>query len=307
MAKAEILEDNIRKDGAKARTRTYPPVQNLGTKSKVSTPATFNILSGKSPHPKEVKDSALTSINRQAKPPARSPASQSLEISSMRRLSGDDFIGSPSPSLHSTITEPAESTFFVTPHTPVRSDGQTQRPRVGIPLRIPEITFTAKDFSSSPIISGRDPSGRTLSNASIAISEAVIGSGRASPTLSELSQEEQFLDSDAESDNTGAENKVHPVCEETDMEDRVSPINCNSHVTVSRNNGSNLAKSLHGVPGSKGASDAHRVRSVSVSEVNECEAPGSGSAAGIIGSPLRWRRGQAIGEGTFGRVYKGKQ
>ena len=22
-------------------------------------------------------------------------------------------------------------------------------------------------------------------------------------------------------------------------------------------------------------------------------------------SPLRWRRGQAIGEGTFGRVYKG--
>jgi hypothetical protein len=26
---------------------------------------------------------------------------------------------------------------------------------------------------------------------------------------------------------------------------------------------------------------------------------------GISCSPLRWRRGQAIGEGTFGRVYKG--
>jgi hypothetical protein len=305
--KAEVIEDNIRKDGAKAKAKPYPPVLNLGAKSKVGVPATFNILGGKGLHPKEVKDSTLTSINRQGKQPARCPATYSLESTSLRRLSGEDLIGSVSPSLHSTITEPPENIFFATPHTPVRGEAQTSRPRVGVPVRIPEIPLplplAAKEFSVSPIVSGRDPSGRTLSNASTAISEAANCSGRASPTLSELSQEDQFLDSDAESDNTGVENKVHPVCEETDTDDRVSPVNCNSQVTINRHNSSNLVKVLSGAPRSNSTVDAHQMRSGSISEVNECEVPGSGM--GIIGSPLRWRRGQAIGEGTFGRVYKG--
>ena len=303
--KAEVAEDNIRKEGSKAKARQYPPVLNLGAKSKVGVPATFNILGGRGIHTKDVKDSTLTSINRQGKPPARSPAVHSLESTSLRRLSGEDFMGSVSPSLHSTITEPSENIFFATPHTPVRGEAQTSRPRVGVPVRIPEIPLplTSKEFSVSPIVSGRDPSGRTLSNASTAISEAANCSGRASPTLSELSQEDQFLDSDAESDNTGVENKVHPVCEETETDGRFSPANCNSQVTINRHNSSNLVKVLSGAPAAKGAVEAHPMRSGSISEVNECEIPGSGM--GIIGSPLRWRRGQAIGEGTFGRVYKG--
>lgn len=304
--KAEVAEDCIRKEGAKARARPYPPVLNVGAKSKAGIPATFNILGGKGHYPKETKESTLTSINRQGKAHSRSPAIHSLESTSLRRLSGEDFMGgSASPSQHSTITEPPENIFFATPHTPVRGEAQTSRPRVGVPIKIPEIplSLATKEFSVSPIVSSRDPSGRTLSNASTAISEAANCSGRASPTLSELSQEDQFLDSDAESDNTGVENKVYPVCEETDTDDRVSPVNCNSQVTINRHNSSNLVKVLSGAPGSKGAVEAHPMRSGSISEVNECEIPGSGM--GIMGSPLRWRRGQAIGEGTFGRVYKG--
>jgi hypothetical protein len=305
--KAEAVEENVRKEGAKAKAKPYPPVLNLGAKSKVGVPTTFNILGGKGLHSKEMKDSTLTSINRHGKQPARSPAIHSVESTSLRRLSGEDLMGSVSPSLHSTITDPPENIFFATPHTPVRGEAQTSRPRVGVPVRIPEIPLplAAKEFSMSPIVSGRDPSGRTLSNASTAISEAANCSGRASPTLSELSQEDQFLDSDAESDNTGVENKVHPVCEETDTDDRVSPVNCNSQVTINRHNSSNLVKVLSGAPRTNGTVEAHPMRSGSISEVNECEVPGSGM--GIIGSPLRWRRGQAIGEGTFGRVYKGNE
>lgn len=90
-----------------------------------------------------------------------------------------------------------------------------------------------------------------------------------SPSLSELSQEE-YPQSQSESET------------ETDLPPRTS----NNPSKDQKNKFDKVDEKL--INGTAVDSDVHVAEGI-----------------GLNCSPLRWRRGQVIGEGTFGRVYKG--
>ena len=168
----------------------------------------------------------------------------------------------------------------------------------------PESTIHATVFSihrSEKLENCIDETGRSVDPSS-------VHGGRDSPTLSELSQEDQYQHTDSESDNTeifvgnevlnsGRRDKNDNTHHDIIMRSHDSKINIKcitdnmnennidvSNCPISRN-GQNLDFSA------------------------EC-GRGTGTGTGTIdtpNSPLRWRRGQAIGEGTFGRVYKGNR
>ena len=152
----------------------------------------------------------------------------------------------------------------------------------------------------SPVSCGGVTAAVTFSRSPpLVITEADRDAGRNSPTLSELSQEEQYQHTDSESDNT----EVYSTHEHSKTLNREQSTELFGK-TFNRNSSSNLKNVLGDV--SKAGKSKERKNSACKS-INSMEDGFDNMAEGMLNSPLRWRRGQAIGEGTFGRVYKGKR
>lgn len=283
--KTESFGDTKR-DGLRVYSRGYPPVPTLGTMGKVGTPSNSAFVAGKRDSPAAVK-------SRTVKAPSGSPLMQSTEtLSPAQKSVGHDV--DVSSSLLSLATVLSENPSFTVPCGQTKGDTQSARPS-SLRMRVPDIPVASKQSVARP-----------LSYSSVTAAET---SGRASPTLSELSQEDRHEESDGESDITGLDNMIHPAFEEIDTDDRTSSANifsCATSIrggaTVNRNS-SGLNTKAYGDSASVRTVKDPKVRSASLTEGGACEGPDVGS--GVIGSPLRWRRGQAIGEGTFGKVYKG--
>lgn len=282
--KTESVGDTKR-DGPRSNGRGYPPVPSLASVGKVGTPPNSAFVAGKRDSPAAVK-------SRAAKAPSGSPLMQSTEtlLPAQKSVGHDNDVNS---SLLSLATILSENPSFTPPCGQVKGDAQAALP-TSLRMRVPDI----------PLIS-KQPVARPLSYSSVNVADA---SGRASPTLSELSQEDRHEESDGESDITGLENMIHPAFEEIDIDDKTSSANIFSTsvsirggATVNRN--SSGINTVFGDTASVRSEKDPKVRSASITEAGACDGPDAGS--GAIGSPLRWRRGQAIGEGTFGRVYKG--
>lgn len=277
---------DTKRDGLRSNGRGYPPVPSLASVGKVGTPPNSAFVAGKRDSPAAVK-------SRAAKAPSGSPLMQSTEtLLPAQKSSGHD--NDVNSSLLSLATILSENPPFTPPFGQVKGDAQAALP-TSLRMRVPDI----------PLIS-KQPVARPLSSLSVNVADA---SGRASPTLSELSQEDRHEESDGESDITGLENMIHPAFEEIDIDDKTSSANIFSTsvsirggATVNRNS-SGINTTVFGDTASVRSEKDPKVRSASITEAGACDGPDAGS--GAIGSPLRWRRGQAIGEGTFGRVYKG--
>jgi hypothetical protein len=274
---------DTKRDGPRSNGRGYPPVPSLASVGKVGTPPNSAFVAGKRDSPAAVK-------SRAAKAPSGSPLIQSTEtlLPAQKSAGHDNDVNS---SLLSLATILSENPPFTPPCGQVKGDALPTSLRI----RVPDI----------PLIS-KQPVARPLSYSSVNVADA---SGRASPTLSELSQEDRHEESDGESDITGLENMIHPAFEEIDIDDKTSSANIFSTsvsirggATVNRNS-SGINTTVFGDTASVRSEKDPKVRSASITEAGACDGPDAGS--GAIGSPLRWRRGQAIGEGTFGRVYKG--
>lgn len=176
--------------------------------------------------------------------------------------------------------------------------------------KTPELRLPVKESSISPVRVHSNRSKKSVSPNGPGTSR----SGRASPTLSELSQEEQCPDSSGESDNTEVVNKILPRHSVSDGDDRALhgtiPTLNSMHTTESRSNSSRFQSNISNEAMFKKHSpmeSSPRIGSDSViTEINEIEVQGPEAGEVSVGvGVISWRRGQHIGEGTFGRVYKG--
>ena len=125
--------------------------------------------------------------------------------------------------------------------------------------------------------------------------------GRDSPTLSELSQEDQYQHTDSESDNT----EVFVGNEISNSSRRDKTENAHHDIIIRTHDNSKMnIKCITENMDDKNIDVSNCPISRNERNLDSSAESGRG-AMDTPNSPLRWRRGQAIGEGTFGRVYKG--
>ena len=335
-------EKEKEKDALRGKARSSS-IASTGTlhsknKSKSGTPPTPTIMENKGSKRAETKTysasvpvtttvsptaTAVCRRNRLSKPPALlspfhspslcqshapDPSSSSVDFEGSYSLlsMATDLQVSPTslPDLHAILgadlTHPMPMSIPMSIPLPVSIS--TPRQAVQTYARTPELRVPVKESSVSPV---REHSSRSKKSVSPHGMEATCVSGRASPTLSELSLEEQCPDSSEESDSTEVVNNILPHHGKSDS--HIPVINSMHAATIS----SSIDRFQSSVPSDvmfkKHSTMDSSPRIRSDSEINEIEVQGpvAGEVSGGVGV-ISWRRGQHIGEGTFGRVYKGE-
>ena len=128
--------------------------------------------------------------------------------------------------------------------------------------------------------------------------------GRDSPTLSELSQEDQYQHTDSESDNTEIFIGNEVLNSNRQGGKNINNIQNNFNIASHDND---IRVVTHSMEEKNIDSNQYFESASTKNGINLDSSADSGRGEiNTPNSPLRWRRGQAIGEGTFGRVYKGE-